>query len=108
METRTVEIRDRHTFIPAVAVKLASTNAAQRYLLGRCGYAIGRPYVLLAKLADGEGRSDPYDWVGSRTMQAAHLWILEHFDEIEDGAVVDVEHILGETPAPKRSERDEP
>jgi hypothetical protein len=38
-------------------------------------------------------------------MQTAHVWLLERFEQIESGAVVDVEHILGETPAPKVSER---
>ncbi len=36
-----------------------------------------------------------------------HTWLIDHFDEIESGAVVDVEFILGEKPAPKVSEREE-
>ena len=34
----------------------------------------------------------------------AHHYIQEHFDELHDGDVVDVEFILGETKAPKVSE----
>jgi hypothetical protein len=49
---------------------------------------------------------DAYEWPGDvRTFRAAHLYVEEHFDEIEDGAVVDVEFILGETAEPKVSER---
>ena len=40
-------------------------------------------------------------------MRTAHEWLREHFDEIEDGGVVDVEFILGERAEPKRSEREE-
>lgn len=40
-------------------------------------------------------------------MWIAHNWIEQHVDELVDGAVVDVEFILGETTTPKRSEREE-
>ena len=39
-----------------------------------------------------------------RTMPTAHYWIIEHFDEIQDGAVVDVRVILGETTEPAPAE----
>ena len=38
-------------------------------------------------------------------MQTAHVWFLEQFEDVGHGAVVDVEHIFGERPAPKVSER---
>jgi hypothetical protein len=38
-------------------------------------------------------------------MPVAHDWIRAHFDELEDGDVVDVEFILKEKPKPKISER---
>lgn len=47
---------------------------------------------------------DPYDWGQNRSRHFAHKWLIEHFDEIESGAVVDVEFILGETKKPKLSE----
>ena len=40
-----------------------------------------------------------------RTMPMAHSWIREHFDEIKDGDVVDVEFLAGVSSAPKVSER---
>ena len=39
-----------------------------------------------------------------RTMPVAHDWIINHFDELRDGAVVDVQFILLETTAPKEAE----
>ena len=41
-------------------------------------------------------------------MTAAHQHIIENFDEIEHGGLVDVEFILGETEEPKTSERHSP
>jgi hypothetical protein len=49
---------------------------------------------------------DPYDWRGARTKPNAHLWITEHWHEIADGDVIDVQFILGETAVPKCSERE--
>ena len=109
MIAKTVEIRDAGTFIPALAVKLAPVTEADRYLFERAGYGITperqREYVVLARIAGGNGQStcDPYDW-DTGTMQHAHAWLIEHFDEIESGAVVDVEYITGKRSAPKRSE----
>jgi hypothetical protein len=87
-----------------------SANEGQRYLLRRAGYGLNDDpaQVILTSIAGGNGQAtcDPYHWGGgSRTMTVAHEWLREHFDDIEDGAVVCVEHILGERKEPKRSER---
>lgn len=39
-------------------------------------------------------------------MTVAHKNIEEQFDHLESGSVIDVEFILGQTPAPKKSERE--
>jgi hypothetical protein len=109
MTCKTVEIRDAATFIPALAIRLTPTTEADRYLFGRAGYGTTpdrqSEYVVLARIAGGTGFStcDPYDW-DTRTMAYAHDWLIKHFDEIESGAVVDVEFIMGSTSAPKQSE----
>lgn len=36
----------------------------------------------------------------------AHLYVRDHWAELRDGDVVDVQFILGETAAPKKSERE--
>lgn len=115
MKAKALEIRDRGTFIPVLAVDMNPQRGngfeqtqAQRYLLRRVGYACdGVPNVILTRLEGrGDATNDPYFWtVSSRTMQTAHAWIIEHWADLSDGAVVDVEFILGETPKPKLSER---
>jgi hypothetical protein len=117
MECKALEVRDEGTFIPVLAVDMNPTlNAhrnvnweAQRYLLRRCGYACdGRPNVIVTRLSgDGQATNDPYSWnSGARTFPVAHKWIIEHWSELRDGDVVDVQFILGETTEPKRSERE--
>lgn len=124
MKIKILEVRDRGTFIPVVAVEMfpslqeepggpldnSPNDLAdrQRYLLRRVGYPCDDPEtaqcVLFRANGDGHAYSDPYSW-GNRTMQNAHEYILKHFHELRDGDVVDVEFILGESVAPKVSER---
>lgn len=107
MKAKALELRDRGTFIPLLAVDMNPDGFDQRYLLRRCGYPCdGRPNIAIARLgADGDPlRNDPFAWQG-RTFPVGHEWILEHWDELEDGSVVDVEFILGETTTKKESER---
>ena len=116
MIVKAIEIRDRGTFIPALAVKMVPArdvyeHEPERYLLRRAGYGFVNPCVVLCRMdANGGPRNasyDPYGWgVEDRTFQVAHLYITDHFDELESGAVVDVEFILKETTEPKKSERE--
>lgn len=106
MIAKCLEVRDRMTFIPVVAINTAPANEGQRYLLRRAGYNAEGATVILVSLNDCRGQNDPYEW-NSRTMGSAHVYIEAHWDELNDGDVVDVEFILGETTEPKKSERDE-
>ena len=114
MIAKTFEVRDRSTFIPVLAIKLKPSCEKDRYLLGRAGYGTTpqdqAKYVFLCRVDGGEGKGscDPYDWQsgGARTMAVAHSHIIEHFDELESGAVVDVEYIQSERDKPKKSEAD--
>lgn len=101
MESKLIEIRDKMTMIPALAVRI---SAADGYLARRSGF--GAPLVMLTRLQGGKACFDVYDW-GDRTMTTAHNFIQEKWDEIRSGAVVDVEHILGESVTPKASEEAE-
>jgi hypothetical protein len=106
MQVKALEIRDRATFIPMLAVDMNSDDEEQHWLLRRCGYPCdGRPNILLTAL-DGHGvaTNDPYAW-GGRTHPVAHNWIIDHWNDLHNGDVVDVEYILGETATPKISER---
>jgi len=119
MMAKALELRDEGTFIPLLAVDMNPAGSvapvragenpeAQRYLLRRCGYPCdGHPNIVVTRL-DGNGyaTNDPYGWKGSqRTFPVAHAYIIQHWNELRDGDVVDVSFILGETKHPKLSER---
>lgn len=108
MIAKTFEVRDRGAFIPVLAVALDPGCEADRYLIARAGFcndALDQAeYVVVTRLADMLSEYDPECWVGSRTMQVAHRHIIKNFDDLESGAVIDVEYILGETDRPKTSE----
>lgn len=110
MRAKTIEIRDKATFIPALAIRLDPVNARDRWLLARAGF--GRTaeaqggYTLLVHLSNLQIRYDWASWT-NRTMQEAHRYVHKMFDELEPGEVVDVEYILGFTNRPKASEREE-
>lgn len=99
MTAKLLEIRDRGTFIAAMAIQVSGEDG---YLMRRSGFQ--SPMVYLIALATERCCYDPYNW-GNRTMANAHLYIAEHFESMNDGDVVDVEFILGESPAPKVSEQ---
>lgn len=112
MTTKYFEIRDRGTFIPAIAIQLKPTNEAERYLAATAGYGTSPEsqacYVLLARLDCG-GNAINYDehkWTGgTRTMRIAHRHIRDNWDSLNSGDVVCVEYIVGERDAPKDSQR---
>lgn len=107
MKAKVLELRDAGTFLPLLAVDINPDDEQQRYLMRRCGYSCsGEPNVVIVKLSANSdpASNDPYSW-GGRTFPVAHHWILEHWNELQDGDVVDVEFILGETLTQKVSER---
>lgn len=108
MNTKLFEIRDRGTFIPAIATIMRSDSDEEKYLLRRCGYPIDvQQLVLLTRLEGGEqAECDRYNWTsGARTMTTAHGYIEENWDNLKSGDVICVETILGERQTPKISER---
>lgn len=110
METKLFEILDRATFIPMLAIQLSSETEAERFLLSRAGYGKNnedhKQYILLAQINGDNGQitCDPYCW-GTRTFPNAHQYIIENWNTLQSGDVIDVEFILGETEEPKKSER---
>lgn len=111
MKAKALEVRDSGTFIPMLCVEMnprgdEEAYQAQRWLLRRCGYPCdGSPNIIMTQLTGaGKATNDPYEW-GGRTYPVAHNYIIEHWDELHDGDVVDVEFILGETAVRKVSER---
>lgn len=102
MNVKLFELRDHATFIPAIAIQVSGDDG---WLAQRAGYG---PYrmVLFSRL-DGGGRLeyDPFAW-GDRTFHVAHKYIQDNWEELEDGDLIDVRWILGETEKPCRSEYD--
>jgi hypothetical protein len=108
MEVKCLELRDSGTFIPVICIRPVAENEGQRYLLRRDGYRADETEHCIIMI-DAQCRGvayDPYDWTRDpRTKPHAHLFIQEHWHELKDGDVVDVQFILGETFEPKKSER---
>lgn len=102
MIVKALEIRDEGTTISMLAIKPTPDNAEQRAVLRHAGYG-DDDYVILLGAHDCEGTYNPHKQRG-HTRLVAHLWIKEHWDELKDGDVVDVEFILGKRVAPKVSE----
>jgi len=109
MEVKCLELRDSMTFIPVICVRPVAENEGQRYLLRRDGYvADASEYCVIMIDAQCRGAAyDPYSWPDrARTKRVAHDWIANHWGDLKDGDVVDVEFILGETTTRKKSERE--
>ena len=128
MNTKLIEIRDEGTCILALGIQMLAiipgidtpfTSDIREmheggllrdwFIHQRSGYPRDGSSIMLMCLADGRATNDPYELgsrgMGPRTMQNAHNHIIEHWDELRDGAVVDVQVILGETTVQKKSER---
>lgn len=99
MTAKWFEVRDSMTFIPALAI---AVSGADGYLARRAGF--GERCIQLVWISQGLTAYDPYDWTSS-TLRVAHRYILEHWDELKDGDVVDVEFVTGKSVSPKRSEQ---
>jgi hypothetical protein len=105
LDSKVLEVRDSATHIPVLAIRMLAKNGIQSwYIHGRSGYPKDGSCIAVVRLNDCDGNCDPYTWT-NRTMSTAHHYIYDHFDELSDGDVVDVEFILGERPTKKVSER---
>ena len=106
MITKTLEIRDEGTHIPCLAIRMVADNEiAAYYIHERTGHPRDGSSIVLMRLNDMKATNDPYEWPRTRTMPNAHYWIIENFDSLSDGDVVDVRYILGETTEPCKSDR---
>ena len=106
MTVKLFEVRDRGTTMAMIGIACARVEARSEreiLLLERAGY--GDRCILLGSLDGGKFAYDPYDqFNGARTRGAAHLYIEENWDSLKSGDIIDVEFILGETPAPKETD----
>jgi hypothetical protein len=108
LKAKAFELRDRGTFVPALAIQLDPANKAERWLLRRAGFSLDaaeEKQILLGSVGGGPFHYDGFDVRGNSTRFTALKYIREHFDELEPGAVICTEHIRGERETPKTSER---
>jgi hypothetical protein len=110
VEVKCLELRDKGTFIPVICIRPTPDNEAQRWLLRRDGYS-GTDEEQCVILINAQCRGvsyDPYGWDSNtgHTIPYAHRYIREHWFDLQDGDVVDVEFVMGQSTAPKRSERE--
>ena len=98
------EVRDRMTFIPAMAVRVASSHELTRAdrLRRRAGYGEGG-VIYFTHLQTGETHNDPHDW-DTRTMAQAHNYAELNWEKLQDGELIDVRVLLGEEVTPCPSE----
>ena len=100
---KTVEIRDRATYIPAFAIRMWGSDVKELFLFKSCGYGIMGSCVMLIPLQApwlSARCSDEQKNMNGRTIAEAHKWIEKNFSSINNGDVVDVEFILGEKDKP--------
>lgn len=100
MTSKFVEIRDVGTCVPALAIQITGHDD---WCARRAGFG-ETPCVYLVQLATEHAKYDPFNW-DTLTMRDAHLWLVDHFHEHVDGAVLDVRFVRGETAAPVKSDR---
>ena len=98
MTTKLLEIRDRATLVPALAVRISGDDG---YLARRAGFDASMIYLVM--LTTARCQYDPWSW-DDRTMHHAHMYIVAAWPDLKDGDVVDVEFVLGETEVKKQSE----
>ena len=101
-------IHDAATEVAAAAFRLSEgSHGLGSAILQRAGYG-SEPtthdsYIVLVRLHDNfEAQRDPFEWRDA-TMRTAHLYLLEHFDEVPHGGTLEVEELrLRTTTGPGR------
>jgi hypothetical protein len=106
MIAKTFEVRHHGKFLPVLAVMVDQImeDKAPQFLIRRSGYPTET--VLLSRLkAPTEICSSAEQWGSDLTMFTSHDHIEQFFHKLEDGSVVDVDFICGETKSPRTAER---
>lgn len=101
MEVKLLEVRDRATLMPVLAVRPGAEP-----LFRRAGFAPAGS-VILVDLTSNRCAWDAYDWpqiTPARTLFEAHKVLDVRWYDFADGDVLDVEFELGETQVRKTPE----
>lgn len=105
-----LEIRDRATCIPVLAIKTSPKLSDQPTVddvieskyFRRAGY--DEFTIILIKLSTAESHYDCYEWSSQYTLGTAHKYIRDNYDSLENLQVIDCEVIRGEKKKPSESE----
>lgn len=109
MTAKTFEIIDRKGMIPALAILLKPETNADGFILHSLENAIA--LIRLDKF-DMIGTKVPaqwyvlekqyFSWIGeNRTLQVAHKYIIDNWENLISGSVIDVEFVMGLTQKPR-------
>lgn len=87
-----IRVIDSMTEISACAFRLSDVEGDPA-IAARAGFGATREqqrhFVFLVRL-DGAAAYDPFAW-GDATMTAAHVWLVDHFDDLPPGGTLDAE-----------------
>ena len=101
MKTKLLEIRDRGTCIPVLAIQMVAQSYIETKYLERTGYDEQGSCVVLMDLNNQNATSDPQGWHymgrSQRTFGVAHDYIIDNWGQIREGDVIDVCYICKET-----------
>lgn len=105
MKSKMFEIRDDGTTITAIAIKTQPEDMNEFYHFRRGGW-LEDSIILIKTNGEAYCEYDAFSWLkdGTRTMHEAHKYIKEHFDELNNFDVIDIQYILGETDTKKQSD----
>lgn len=109
METKFFEVRANATCIPIVASRLKATNESEKWMLAHTGYGLTieeqSQFILVTRLeCDSPAVSTPHR-ESSPEMCIIHKYLMEHFDELTSGAVLDSDFIEGRRLTPRKTDR---
>lgn len=109
-EIKFFEVRDYATTIPmcAIAVEVSAGPSREHAILRRAGWNQERGIYMFHLGQDG-GKVcyDCYTW-GDRTRKVVHAHLCREWDNLQDGQLLDVRVILGETTEPCETDLDPP
>lgn len=83
---------------------LAAPAIRESQMWGRNGYGAGWEGIIVMPLHHlSETKYDPYSWDNDR-YRVLHAYIIDHWADLAHTALIDIQHIIGETDQPVASD----